>query len=148
LRQDHAHEHDTRTVVRRSLGRTDDDGGRTVSGLLQLPRAGLPVFARGRRREAQERERQQQERERQQAEAQEHSREQLLEIVEKWSLARSIEAFFDDALRRSKDLDAEHLAAIKDRLAKARAMLGALDALARFRQWKTPEELLAPEQSA
>jgi hypothetical protein len=45
-------------------------------------------------------------------------------------------------------LDAEHFAAIKDRLAKARAMLGGLDALARFRRWKTPEELLAPEQSA
>jgi Xaa-Pro aminopeptidase len=100
------------------------------------------------RREAEERERQQQERERQWAEAQEHSHDQLLEIVEGWSLALSIEAFFEDALRRSKDLDAEHFAAIKDRLAKARAMLGGLDALARFRHWKTPEELLALDQSA
>jgi hypothetical protein len=40
-------------------------------------------------------------------------------------------------------LDSEHLVAIEDRLAKARAMLGGLDALARFRNWKTPEELLA-----
>jgi hypothetical protein len=76
------------------------------------------------RRETEERERQQQERERQRAEAQEHSRDQLLEIVEESSLVRSIEAFFDDALRRSKDLDGEHLAAIKDRLAKARANVG------------------------
>jgi hypothetical protein len=100
------------------------------------------------RREAEERERQLQERERQWAEAQEQSREQLLEIVEGWLLARSIEAFFDDAIRRSKALDSEHLAVIEDRVAKAHAMLGGLDALARFRQWKTPEELLAPEQSA
>jgi hypothetical protein len=99
------------------------------------------------RREAEERERQRQERERHRAEAQEQSREQLLEIVEGWSLARSIEAFFDDALRRSKDLDLEHLASIEDRLAKAREMLGGLDALARFRNWKTPEELLALQRS-
>src|SRR5262245_52755931 len=87
------------------------------------------------------------ERERQRAEAHEESREQLLEIVEEWSLARRIEAFFDDALRRSRELDAEHRTVIADRLTKARAMVGGLDALARFRQWQTPEELLAPEQS-
>jgi hypothetical protein len=77
----------------------------------------------------------------------EHSREQLLEIVEGWCLAHSIEAFFEDALRRSKGLDSQHLAVIEDRLAKARAMLGGLDALARFRNWKTPEELLALQRS-
>jgi hypothetical protein len=44
-------------------------------------------------------------------------------------------------------LDSEHLAVIEDRPAKAHAMLGGLDALARFRHWKTPEELLASEQS-
>jgi hypothetical protein len=99
------------------------------------------------RREAAERERQRQELERRRADAIRHSREQLLEIVEEWTLAQSIEAFFDDATRRSKDLHAEHLVTIEDRLAKARAMLGGLDALARFRNWKTPEELLAPQPS-
>ena len=93
------------------------------------------------RREAVERERQQQELERRRAEAFKHSREHLLEIVEDWSLALSIAAFFEDAIRRSKDLDSEHFAVIEERLVNARALLGGLDALARFRNWRTPEEL-------
>src|SRR5262249_27728905 len=38
---------------------------------------------------------------------------QLQDIAEEWSVARSVEAFFDDAIRRSKDWDAEHLAGLE-----------------------------------
>jgi hypothetical protein len=53
------------------------------------------------RRAAQWREYERQEEARRQAEAHKASRQQLLAIVDDWSLARSIESFFEDAERRA-----------------------------------------------
>jgi hypothetical protein len=68
------------------------------------------------------------------------SRQQLLAIVDAWSLARSIESFFEDAERRASTLPAEELDAIRDRLSRARAPLGGTNALDRFHEWKSPDE--------
>lgn len=55
-------------------------------------------------------------------------------------MVRSIEAFFEDAERRAVTLNRSEQTAVVERLAKARAMLGGTDALARFAAWKSPEE--------
>jgi len=82
-----------------------------------------------------------QELERQRAEANKESREQLLEIVEEWELARRSAEFFEDAERRCAKLDDEKRTMICERLKKARILLGDLDALRRFYSWQAPDEL-------
>jgi hypothetical protein len=94
--------------------------------------------------EAECRERKRREREQRRAEALKESRHHLLRIVEEWSIARSIEGFFEDAERRATALDGPDQSAVSDRLAKARVMLGGTDALARFLDWKSPNELVVP----
>jgi hypothetical protein len=90
--------------------------------------------------EAQRLERERQEQARRRAEALSESRQQLLSIVESWSLARNIESFFEDVERSTSGLASDERAVVLDRLAKARALLGGTDALARVRQWKAPDE--------
>jgi hypothetical protein len=92
------------------------------------------------RREAQWREHERQEQVRRRAEARKASRQQLLEIVDDWSLARNIESFFEDAERRASALPAEELAATRERLNRARDVLGGTDALGRFHDWQSPDE--------
>lgn len=82
--------------------------------------------------EAQRREEEQQELARRGAEARKASRQQLLAIVDDWSLTRSIESFFEDAERRASTLPAAEHAAVRDRLSRARAVLGGTNALDRF----------------
>lgn len=99
------------------------------------------------RHEAEQRERERLELEQRRVEASRQSRQSLLDIVNRWSLAQSVEAFFADATERSRSLDSERRGVVQDRLEKARAMLGGLDALARFLDWKTPDELVQAPHS-
>ena len=96
--------------------------------------------------EAERRERRRQERERRRAEAYKESRQQLLNIVDAWSLARSIEDFFNDIEQRANQVSDTERADVQARLEAARAMLGGLDALRRFKEWKSPANL-PPEGS-
>jgi hypothetical protein len=68
------------------------------------------------------------------------SREQLFAIIQAWGLAKQIEGFFEDAERRAADRHEEDREALLDRLHRARALLGGVDALQRFLGWKAPEE--------
>jgi len=76
------------------------------------------------------------------------SRQELISMAEDWSLAKRIEEFFTDVLRRRESesatckpsgdtLNADWLT---DHLKRARELLGGTDAFARFRTWRTPEE--------
>jgi hypothetical protein len=65
---------------------------------------------------------------------------QLLAIVDDWSLARNIESFFEGAERRASTLPADELAATRDRLNRARDVLGGTNASDRFHEWKSPDE--------
>jgi hypothetical protein len=90
--------------------------------------------------EVQQREWRCQEAERHRVQAIKESREQLFAIMDAWGVAKRIEAFFEDVERRGANLDNEDRGALVDRLHRARALLGGVDALERFRSWKAPEE--------
>ncbi|MGH9385922.1 MAG: hypothetical protein ACRD2N_16720 [Vicinamibacterales bacterium] len=92
------------------------------------------------RREVARRELERKELERRRAEALQESHQQLLRIVQAWSLARSIESFLADAERRTSELPNDERTAILERLAKARAILGGTDALAHLRRWIAPDD--------
>jgi hypothetical protein len=64
----------------------------------------------------------------------------LHEIIDAWGEAKRIEEFFKDAELRLEGLGDEDRAAILDRLKRARELLGGIDALERFKAWKTPDE--------
>ncbi len=68
------------------------------------------------------------------------SRQELFAIIDAWGLAKRIEGFFEDAERRAADLQPEDQEALLDRLHHARTLLGGVNALDRFREWKAPEE--------
>ena len=68
------------------------------------------------------------------------SRTELLEIIEAWGEAKRIEEFFKDAEQRLDGLSDEDRAMIRDRLMQARELLGGIDALGRFKEWKAPDE--------
>jgi hypothetical protein len=68
------------------------------------------------------------------------SREQLFAIIQAWGLAKQVEGFFEDAERRAAGLPEQEREALLDRLHRARALLGGVDALQRFLGWKAPEE--------
>ena len=68
------------------------------------------------------------------------SRDELFTIVEAWGIAKRTEGFFEDAERRALDLCEDDRAAIMERLNRARALLGGIDALQHFREWRAPEE--------
>ena len=76
------------------------------------------------------------------AEAEKESRQDLLAIVEKWSLACQIEAFFKDLESRAAESDEASRTELAGRLNRARALLGGVDALAHFEEWESPEDLL------
>ena len=68
------------------------------------------------------------------------SREELFAIIEAWALAKRIEAFFEDADRRTERLPETERQIVLERLSRARELLGGVDALKRFIEWKSPEE--------
>lgn len=103
--------------------------------------AEIRAQAERQRWEAERRELERRERERRRAEAAKEARQQLLAIVQEWSVARGLEAFFEDAERRATEMPADDRVALLDRLSKARTMLGGTNALARFREWKPPNDL-------
>jgi hypothetical protein len=78
--------------------------------------------------------------ERHAAQALKESREELLQIIDRWGRANRIEQFFRDAEQRAAGLsDAEKLRLL-ERLKLAREMVGSVDALDRFMTWRAPDE--------
>jgi len=55
-------------------------------------------------------------------------------------MAKRIEGFFEDAERRAAALGEQDRVALLDRLHRARALFGGVDALQRFLNWTAPEE--------
>lgn len=78
--------------------------------------------------------------ERRAAKATKDSKEELLEIIERWAAAKRLEEFFADAEQRAESLPADQLEPALERLRRARGLIGSTDALQRFLSWRTPEE--------
>lgn len=82
----------------------------------------------------------QEEAERHAAQALKESRDELLQIIDRWERANRIEQFFRDSEQRAAGLsDAERLRLL-ERLKLAREMVGSVDALDRFMAWRAPDE--------
>jgi hypothetical protein len=93
--------------------------------------------------EEQRRQWQREEAERRAAEALADSKKELLEIIESWAEAKRFEEFFADAETHLDGFDPNTRQQMIDRLRRARAFIGTLDAAERFRRWKTPDERLS-----
>lgn len=89
------------------------------------------------RKEKEERE----ERERKRKAARKTSHDDLLASIDHWSWTRRVEEFFAEVAQRMKSEGSEDRAALEERLALARAMVGEVDALQRLRVWRSPEEI-------
>jgi hypothetical protein len=72
--------------------------------------------------------------------AKKESRDELLEIINAWAHAKRIEEFFRDADSRLHALDQASREHLLGRLARARSLVGSLDALERFGRWRAPDE--------
>ena len=72
--------------------------------------------------------------------ARKESRDELLEIIKTWAHAKRIEEFFQDADSRIHALDPASRELLTGRLARARRLVGSLDALERFGRWRAPDE--------
>ena len=94
--------------------------------------------------ERQAEERRKAEADRRKAEAYKQSREQLLALIDGWSLACRIESFFENLKQRAETLDGPERDAIFARLETARQMLGGTDVLKHFEKWKSPRERYDP----
>jgi hypothetical protein len=133
---------------------TEDKPGELVGKIKSILRsliAEAPVLAS---KVAVERVRSEQERQRQQIEWDEwrkrddekrrlkqiqDSRDQLEEVIQKWTKVNSIRAFFDDIAQTAENLGAEERKVVLDRLAKAKELIGDLDALKHFETWPPPK---------
>lgn len=112
-----------------------------ASTLVKLVQEGeLEAEKQRREIEAQLRELERQEKDRRLAERRKASKDSLLNVIDTWAEAKRIEEFFTDAERRLQALPQEDRKRLSDRLSKARELLGTLDALERFQQWKAPDE--------
>ena len=109
----------------------------------QLEQARLEAEEQERQWQIADAKRRREEQERREREAYKESREQLLAIVDRWALARRIEDFFQDLERRAGGLEEAERAVLSARLQEAREMLGSIDALRHFKQWRPPEDRLA-----
>ena len=89
--------------------------------------------------EQQERWRREQE-ERRRAQNIKESRKELFDIIEDWAIARRTEEFFSDIERRLADAAISDRESMLGRLRDARGLLGGIDALERFKTWKSAEE--------
>lgn len=78
--------------------------------------------------------------ERRAAEALKESREELLEIIDCWAESNRIEQFFKDVEQRAADLNDTKKCRIHERLKLARDLIGSVDALDHFIDWRSPEE--------
>lgn len=68
------------------------------------------------------------------------SQEELFSIIETWAEAKRIYEFFKDAQLRANELPEGDRQTIVIRLTEAKKLLGTLDTLKRFKQWKSPIE--------
>ena len=68
------------------------------------------------------------------------SREQLLAAIESFRFAQGFESFFADVERHAADLDANARNEILEKVRRARALLGGVNALERFSRWVPPED--------
>ena len=68
------------------------------------------------------------------------SQDELLSIIENWAEVKRIDEFFKDAQLRANEVSEEYRQAVESRLAEARKLLGTIDALERFKVWKSPTE--------
>ena len=68
------------------------------------------------------------------------SQDELFSIIKNWAEAKRIDEFFKDAQFRANDLLDDDRQVVETRLAEARKLLGTLDALERFKAWKSPEK--------
>ena len=80
------------------------------------------------------------EEERRAAQALKESREELLQIIDRWGWANRVEQFFRDAEQRAAGLSDDESLRLLERLKLARKMIGSVDALDRFLTWRSPEE--------
>jgi hypothetical protein len=78
--------------------------------------------------------------ERRAAQALKESREELLQVIDRWGRATRIEQFFREAEQRAAGLSDEERLRLLDRLKLAREMVGSVDALGRFLVWRSPDE--------
>jgi hypothetical protein len=106
---------------------------RVAEGERQAERERQEAEERLRRWEAEERERRRQQRLK-------RSREELLAAIESFRYAQGFESFFADVERRAADLDAPARQQMLEKIRRARALLGGVNALERFAQWVPPEE--------
>jgi hypothetical protein len=94
------------------------------------------------RQEAEERHRrwQAEERERRRKERIKQSREQLLAAIDSFRYAQGFESFFADVERRAAELEGPAQQHMLEKIQRARALLGGVNALERFAHWVPPEE--------
>jgi hypothetical protein len=89
---------------------------------------------------AQQEQWQREEEKRRVAEALKESKKELHQIIDNWAEANRIEQFFQDTERRAVSLGEDEKFKVLERLKIARALIGSTDALARFMEWKSPDE--------
>ena len=68
------------------------------------------------------------------------SREQLLAAIESFRFAQGFESFFTDVERQAADLNGPAREQMLEKVRRARALLGGVDALERFSRWVPPED--------
>lgn len=90
--------------------------------------------------EAQQEEWRKEEEMRRAAEAREESQKELLEIIEAWAESNRIEQFFKDAERQAGELNDAYRAKLLERLKLARELIGTVNAIDHFLDWKSPDE--------
>jgi hypothetical protein len=66
------------------------------------------------------------------------SRDRLEVVIQTWAKVNSIQAFFDDIERSAHKLGNEERKVVMERLAKAKELIGDLDALKHFNGWEPP----------
>jgi hypothetical protein len=121
-----------------------------IPGIVKLLIAEAPVLANKvevererREREWQKHklemeERQRQEEERRRLKVIQDSRDRLETVIQTWAKVNSIQTFFDDIERSAQKLGYEEQKVIMERLAKAKELIGDLDALKHFEGWEPP----------
>ena len=106
---------------------------RVALGERQAERERQEAEERHRRWEAEDRERRRKERIKQ-------SREELLKAIDSYRYAQGFESFFLDIERRATELEGPAREQMLEKVRRARALLGGVNALERFARWVPPEE--------
>lgn len=72
--------------------------------------------------------------------ARKDSRDELLNIIERWAEIKKIEGFFSDAELRISGLPESEKEALMERLKLARELIGSINALQKLASWRAPDE--------